>query len=322
MTEPISTLSVVIPVYNSRESLRELHERLTKVLSAQADLREYEIVFVEDGGPDDSWDVIRDIASADAHVRGIRHNRNFGQHNALLAGIRAARGEAIVTIDDDLQHPPEEIPKLIAALNEGHDVVYASPIAEAHGAWRDFTSVVTKWTLARAMGAKIAYNASAWRIFRTHLREAFSDYRSSYVAVDVLLSWATTRYSSIRLPHEKRRYGKSNYNIVKLITHAVNMITGFSALPLRIASMIGFVFTLFGIGVFLYVIIRYAITGHSVPGFPFLASIIAIFSGSQLFALGIIGEFLARMHFRVLGQPVSHVRERVGFSEKDQRWEI
>ncbi|MCC6159144.1 MAG: glycosyltransferase family 2 protein [Deltaproteobacteria bacterium] len=315
MTEPISTLSVVIPVYNSRDSLLELHERLTKVLSAQADLREYEIVFVEDGGPDDSWDIIREIATSDPRVRGIRHNRNFGQHNALLAGIRAARGEAIVTIDDDLQHPPEEIPKLIAKLNEGHDVVYAPPIVEAHGAWRDFTSVVTKWTLARAMGAKTASDASAWRIFRTRLRDAWGDYRSSFVSIDVLLSWGTTRFAALPLRHEPRRYGRSNYNFAKLFTHAINMITGYSNLPLQLASFIGFFFTAFGILILLFVIGRFLVTGHSVPGFPFLASIIAIFSGAQLFALGIIGEFLARMHFRMLGRPQSVERERIGFDQ-------
>jgi undecaprenyl-phosphate 4-deoxy-4-formamido-L-arabinose transferase len=253
--------------------------------------------------------VIEQLAAQHGWVRGIRLMRNYGQHNALLAGIRAARFDTIVTMDDDLQHPPEELPKLFAKMEEGFDVVYGTPEQEQHGLLRDLASLVTKIALQSAMGAETAREVSAWRVFRTHLRDAFASYHSPFVSIDVLLTWGTTKFGSVRVRHDPRTIGKSNYTFRKLVRHALNMMTGFSVLPLQLASVIGFAFTLFGIGVLLYVVGRYLISGSSVAGFPFLASIIAIFSGAQLFALGIIGEYLARMHFRTMDKPTYAIKQ-------------
>jgi undecaprenyl-phosphate 4-deoxy-4-formamido-L-arabinose transferase len=159
------------------------------------------------------------------------------------------------------------------------------------------------------MGAEIAEQVSAFRAFRLPLREAFKGYASPFVSIDVLLTWATTRFSAVRVRHEPRRSGVSHYTFAKLIAHALNMLTGFSIRPLQLASLVGFAFTLFGSFVLAFVLGRYLIQGTSVPGFPFLASVIAIFSGAQLFALGIIGEYLARMHFRTMGRPPYTLRE-------------
>jgi len=243
--------------------------------------------------------------------------RNSGQHNALLAGIRAARHELIVTVDDDLQHPPFEIAKVVHKLAEGYDVVYGVPAAEQHGFFRDLASVATKMVLQHAMGADIARRISAFRAFRTQLRDAFTAYAGSFVSIDVLLTWATTRFSAVTVEHHPRTIGQSAYTLRKLITHALNMMTGFSTLPLQLASWIGFSFTLFGLVVLAYVIGRFALNGGSVPGFPFLASIIAIFSGAQLFALGIIGEYLARAHFRLMDKPAYTIRRTVGERQND-----
>src|SRR6266568_9207228 len=169
------TISVVIPVYRSEHTLAALYQRLTTVLTSCA--RDYEIVLVEDCGGDGSWRVIEEISSTDARVRGYRFTRNFGQHNALLCGIRAAHHEIVVTLDDDLQNPPEEIGKLVKKLREGYDVVYGTPLREEHGFWRDVASRITKLALKSAMGAETARNVSAFRAFRTTLRRAFADYR-------------------------------------------------------------------------------------------------------------------------------------------------
>jgi undecaprenyl-phosphate 4-deoxy-4-formamido-L-arabinose transferase len=166
------------------------------------------------------------------------------------------------------------------------------------------------------MGAETARNVSAFRVFRTQVRDAFANYQGPFVSVDVLLTWGTTRFAAIPVRHNPRRIGVSNYTFRKLVLHALNMMTGFSVLPLQMASLIGFAFTLFGLGVLAYVLGRYLIQGGSVPGFPFLASIIAIFSGAQLFSLGIIGEYLARMHFRMMEKPAYTVRERFAGREK------
>ena len=301
------SISVVIPVYNSELTLPRLVERLLPVLSGLA--RDYELVLVNDGSRDQSWSVIQRLAVEHQWIRGINLMRNYGQHNAILCGIRAARFNILVTMDDDLQHPPEELPKLLAKLEEGLDVVYGTPEEEQHGLLRDVASMITKIALQSAMGTETARGVSAWRVFSTQLRDAFAGYHSPFVSIDVLLTWGTTKFGSVRVRYDPRTIGKSNYSFRKLVRHAMNMMTGFSVLPLQLASIIGFVFTLFGIGVLFFVLGRYLITGTNVAGFPFLASIIAIFSGAQLFALGIIGEYLARMHFRTMDKPTYTVRQ-------------
>jgi glycosyltransferase involved in cell wall biosynthesis len=300
-------LSVVVPVYNSDGTLRELTERLGSTLKMIA--WEYELILVNDGSADASWSVIEELTTAHRWVRGITLMRNFGQHNAILCGIRAAAYEIVITLDDDLQHPPEEIPKLLAKLAQGYDVVYGMPLKDEHSFWRWATSRITKTALQGAMGAEIASNISAFRAFQTRVRNAFDLYHAPFVSIDVLLTWGTNRFSAVRVEHRPRMIGRSNYTIGKLIRHALNMMTGFSVIPLQVASLTGFVFTVFGFILFAFVILRYVIQGGSVPGFPFLASVITIFSGAQLFALGIIGEYIARIHFRVMDRPPYVVRD-------------
>ncbi len=306
MTIATPSLSIVVPVYRSSATLSELARRVAAVLPELA--AQGELILVNDGSPDESWQIICELAAQYPWIRGINLMRNYGQHNALLCGIRAARHAVIVTIDDDLQHPPEEIVHLLRRLEQGYDVVYGVPADAQHGVWRNLASWVTKVVLQSAIGAETARSVSAFRGFRTQLRDAFANYRSPFVSIDVLLTWASNRFTALAVRHEPRRVGTTNYTFRKLVIHALNMMTGFSTLPLQIASLVGFLFTLFGIGVLLFVLGRYVINGGSVPGFPFLASIIAIFSGAQLFALGIIGEYLARMHFRMMDRPSYSIR--------------
>jgi undecaprenyl-phosphate 4-deoxy-4-formamido-L-arabinose transferase len=299
------SISVVTPVYNGEGSVAELCRRLSEVLPRVA--VQHEIILVNDGSRDRSWEVISELSSRSQAVRGLNLMRNYGQHNALLCGIRAARYEVIVTMDDDLQHPPQEIPRLLARLDEGYDVVYGAPEAEQNGLMRALASHITRLALRTAVGSEVAKNVSAFRVFRTQLREAFAGYQTPFVSIDVLLTWATNRFAATKIPFQKRYCGGSNYTFTTLVRHALTMMTGFSTVPLQLASLIGFGCTLFGIGVFVYVVGRYSLEG-SIPGFPFLASIIAIFSGAQLFALGVIGEYLARIHFRTMNRPVYVVR--------------
>jgi len=263
----------------------------------------FEIIFVEDCGGDESWSVIEALAVQDTRVRGVKLARNFGQHNALLCGIRAAKGKLIITIDDDLQNPPEEIPKLLDEISKGYDVVYGSPANETHGFFRNQASRITKLALQGAMGMESASKVSAFRVFRTRLRDVFEAYRSPQVNIDVLLTWGTTRFSSINVRQDERKIGDSGYGFKKLAAHAINMMTGFSVLPLQIASVLGILFGSIGFVILAYVVVGYFLHGSAVPGFAFLASIIAIFSGVQLFTLGIFGEYLARMHFRSMERP-------------------
>ncbi|HML22658.1 MAG TPA: glycosyltransferase family 2 protein [Aggregatilinea sp.] len=304
------SVSVVVPCYNSEASLPLLLEQLLPVLEAEVDRAE--VILVNDDSRDGTWNAITQLAGMYPNVRGVNLMRNYGQHNALLCGIRAARGEVVITMDDDLQHPPEEIRPLLSKLAEGYDVVYGTPQREQHGIWRDMASQMTKLALQSAMGTDIARSVSAFRVFRTQLRDAFADYSSPFVNIDVLLTWATKRFAAVPVRHDARTIGVSNYTFKKLLTHAVNMITGFSVLPLQLASYVGFGTMLFGVVILIYVLVRYVINGGSVPGFPFLASMIAIFSGVQLFVVGIFGEYLARMYQRTMNRPIYTVRDEVG----------
>jgi len=307
-------LSVVVPVYNNERGVPVLVERLAQTLPAMA--THYEVILVNDGSRDGSWDRIKAAVHDHTWVRGINLMRNYGQHNALLCGIRAAKYDLTVTLDDDLQNPPEEIPKLLARLAEGFDVVYGAPQREQHGLLRDAASQVTKLVLQNAMGVAAAREVSAFRVFRTRIRTAFENFQAPYVSIDVLLTWGTSRFAAVRVRHDTRQIGVSTYTLQKLIAHMFNMMTGFSALPLQVASLLGLVFSLFGLLVFVYVIVTYIIRGGIVPGFTFLASVIAVFAGIQLFAVGMIGEYLARMHFRTMNKPAYVVEENTSSSQE------
>jgi undecaprenyl-phosphate 4-deoxy-4-formamido-L-arabinose transferase len=300
-------VSVVVPVYNSSSILPTLVARLKPVLTVHYDT--YELILINDGSRDTSWDVICDLVKNHTWIRGINLMRNYGQHNAVLCGIRKARFEIIVTMDDDLQHPPEEIPKLTRMLEQGFDVAYGSPLQEQHGLWRDLASIITKSSLQATIGSETARMVSAFRAFRTLVRDAFAEYRGSFVSIDVLLTWGTTRFIAIPVKHDPRKTGVSNYTLRKLINHAINMMTGFSSIPLQLASILGFLFTIFGFLILLLVVGNYIIRGGGVQGFTFLACIISIFSGVQLLVLGIFGEYLARVHFRTMDRPSSIIRE-------------
>jgi undecaprenyl-phosphate 4-deoxy-4-formamido-L-arabinose transferase len=302
-------ISIVIPVYNGERTIAELIRRLGFIFTTLS--CDFEAILVNDGSSDNSWSAICDLARQHDWILGINLTRNFGQHNALLCGIREARHGTIVTMDDDLQHPPEAIPSLLDKLDEGYDVVYGSPQEEMHGFLRNVASVVIKRVFQNVMGVEIGRMISAYRAFRTELRAAFSDFREPFVSIDVLLSWATTRFAVVKIKHEERSQGESNYSLSRLASHTYNMLTGFTVAPLRLASLIGFLFTLLGIGILAYVLFIYFTVGTSVSGFPFLASIIAIFSGAQLFSLGIIGEYVARVYFNSMNKPAYVIKEKV-----------
>ena len=301
-------ISVVVPVYNSERSLGTLVQRVDAAL----DGLDYELVLVNDGSKDGSWEQIELLSRDEPRVRGIDLMRNYGQHNALLAGIRSAQGELVVTIDDDLQNPPEEIPKLLAELEHGGDVVYGTSLNEHYGFLRGLATRLTKFALRGAVGNDIAGKVSAFRAFRTEIRESFADYAGPHVSIDVLLSWGARGYGWVPVAHDPRELGGSSYTFGRLATHALNVLTGFSTRPLRLASLIGLAFTFFGFAVLVVVLVSYAVRGGTVPGFAFLASVIAIFSGAQLLTLGIIGEYLARMHMRMMDRPPYTVRHEAG----------
>ena len=306
-------ISVVIPVYNGQDTIVELVERLGKVLPGISE--SYETILVCDGSPDESWKVIEQLATKYPWVAGIQLMRNYGQHNALLCGIRAARYEVTVTLDDDLQNPPEEIPVLLKKLEEGYDVVFGVPKKMSQSWWRNATSVLAKSAVSSVMGHKSIRDITSYRIFRTHIRQAFESYQGPDLLLDILLTWGTDRFGTVPVDELPRTIGKSNYDMFKLVRMSLTLLTGYTTVPLRFASILGFFFTVIGLFVLIYVLATYFIFG-SEPGFPFLASAISIFSGVQLFALGIMGEYLARVFDRTNGRPTYQVLNTIGGVEQ------
>jgi undecaprenyl-phosphate 4-deoxy-4-formamido-L-arabinose transferase len=309
-------ISVAIPIYNSSATLEVLVDRLTLVLSTNFPGRPFEIILVDDGSSDDSWEKIDRLSRTTRSVRGIRMYRNYGQHAALLAAIRHARYDTTVTMDDDLQHPPEQIPVLTSALTQHIDLVYGLPSKASHNLWRRTTSRLYRVIMNRLLGVSASIQFSSFKAFRTELREAFRNDVGPDIAIDALLCWATTRLTNVQTEHRHRSVGKSNYTYRKLLQHALHTITFFSVVPLRVASYAGLAAILLGVGNLTWVLGRRLVMGQVVPGFSFLASSVSIFSGVQILMLGIFGEYLAAMHYRLLRKPTYVIRHRTWEGEE------
>ncbi|MFC4590295.1 glycosyltransferase family 2 protein [Sphaerisporangium corydalis] len=305
------SVSVVIPCYRSAATLDELVARLVAVLRSMS--VRHEVILVVDGSPDDTWKIASGLAGRVEAVRAVHLSRNYGQHNALVAGIREAAMDVVVTMDDDLQHPPEQIPLLLAALEGDRlDLVYGIAHDEEHGAARSLASRTVKFVLSRLTGVQTTRRTGAFRAFRTHLRNAFADFSGPYASVDVSLSWATTRVGAVGVHMSRRTHGRSNYTLAALVQHAVNMLFGYSTVPLRVASYLGFVVGVFGMLLGGTVLWSFVSGNTTVAGFTTVASMVAIFSSAQLMAIGVLGEYVGRIHASGVGRPTYVIRERAG----------
>jgi undecaprenyl-phosphate 4-deoxy-4-formamido-L-arabinose transferase len=306
-------VSVVVPTFCSPATLPTLAERIA---SSPWFTDRSELIVVDDGNTDETWRVIQGLAAKNRQVRGVKLGRNFGQHAALLAGVRKAKNPVVVTLDDDLQNPPEEVPKMLAALTLDVDVVYGLPARRRQSPWRNFTSASSKRVMRYALGFLRATDISSFRVFRTRLRDSFDGDLGPGVSIDALLNWSTTRFTSIEVKHDERQQGSSNYSFSKLLRFMLDTATGYSTVPLRFATGLGLITVTLSIFVLGWVLWRPLTSGESVPGFPFLATTIAIFSGVQLIVLGVLGQYIGRMHFRVMAKPTYTVAESTG--ELDQ----
>ena len=214
-----------------------------------------------------------------------------------------------MTIDDDLQNPPEEIEKLISELKPSVDVVYGVSAEIKQNFYRRLGSKFVRKFFSSALGFNSAVTMSSFRAFRTELRDGFNTQLGPNISLDALLTWSTTRFAVAKVRHDERKIGRSHYTFKKLVRFMIDMTTGYSALPLRLATAIGFTTIGLGFLLLLYVVGRPLLSGGSVPGFPLLASSIIIFSGVQIFLLGVLGEYIGRMHFRVMNKPTYMIAE-------------
>ena len=234
MISPI--LSVVVPVYRSQDTLEELYISVRDALEPVDP--NFELIMVEDCGDDDSWPVIERLAVTDRRIHGIKMSRNFGQHAATLCGISKARGEWIITLDDDLEHKPEYIPELFEKAQDGYDLVYAVYPDRSHSWWRNTTSDIGRRLLRIAI-PNLNHQYSSFRCIRKEAAHQLLQFDSSYPAIDGYLSWVTNNYSTINIEHGVRIHGTSNYNFWKLLKQTITTFVTFSDMPLKLASWIG-----------------------------------------------------------------------------------
>jgi undecaprenyl-phosphate 4-deoxy-4-formamido-L-arabinose transferase len=301
------SLSIVVPCFRSVATLRPLVAGIAAALSPAHG--PYEVILVVDDDEDGTWAVATELAGVDPAVRAVRLSRNYGQHNAIVAGVRAARHDVIVTMDDDLQHPPEEIPVLLRALTPQIDLVYGVPLTEEHHALRSLASQLVKWALARTLRIRDARSVSAFRAFRAHLTPAFSQINGPHASIDVALSWATTRIAATAVEMRHRADGRSGYTFRSLLRHAGNMVFGFSTSPLRLVTAVGLAVGLIGLALFAKLTYSYLSGATTVAGFTTIASMVALFASAQLVALGVVGEYVGRIHSGGMGRPTYIIRE-------------
>jgi polyisoprenyl-phosphate glycosyltransferase len=299
-------LSVVVPVYRSTGTLAELHARIAAACQAAAP--SYEIVFVNDASPDDAWRMLTDLAQKDPeHVIAIELMRNFGQHNALMCGFRHARGELIITLDDDLQNPPEAIVTMIATLQNGEfDLVYGVPEQRQHAVGRNIGS----WLVNVFYRSVFRTNATltSYRIIRRKLLEAILEYDLNFTFIDGLLAWNTQQIGEATVGHHPRSNGRSGYSLGKLLTLALNLFTNFSLLPLQVASGVGLVAAVLGLLTGTYYLVQALTSNIAVPGYASTIIAVMVLGGVQLLALGIVGEYVGRLHLNVNRKPQYTVR--------------
>ncbi len=310
-------ISIVIPVYNSAAMLPALHGRLQRVLASMK--KSYEVILVDDGSQDDSWSVMRQLQHVDpVHVVSVQLMRNFGQHNALMCGFRLARGQYVITMDDDLQHPPEEIPKLLAAIENGDlDLVYGAYDYKQHGRAKNLASQIVNVFYRFVFHTRVT--VSAFRIVRRELLETILSYTLNFTFIDGLLAWNTRRAAEVIVAHHPRAAGRSGYRLGKLLTLALNLFTNFSLLPLQLVSLTGLLAAVGGFAIGLYYFYQHLTSSITVPGYASTIVSILVLGGLQLLGLGIMGEYVGRLHLNVNRKPqysIRNVASAVGAVQK------
>lgn len=291
--------SIVVPVYNSAPILPVLYNRIAKTMESLT--RRYEIIFVDDGSCEDTWEALKGIFKRGDHVKVVKLSKNFGQHNATMAGLHNTKGEYVITMDDDLQHPPEEIPNLIKKIDKGYDVVYGLYRIKKHGFGRNLGSKIIRYYYKKVF--KVTSSTSSFRIIRRNIVNRLLEYDRSFIYIDGLIAWTTDCISTVMIKHKKRELGRSGYSLGKLIGLAMNMMTTFSLVPLKLASVLGLIFSSTGFLLAIFYLVKKIFWGVQEPGFTSIIIAITFFAGVQLLTLGIIGEYLGRLHLNINERP-------------------
>ena len=307
------TYSVVVPVFNEEGNVEALASR---VLAAMDEVGEtFELLFVDDGSRDRTPDLLRKLAARDERVRVVRFTRNYGQEAAVEALYLNARGRWLIQMDGDLQHPPEEIPRLIARKDEGYDVVYGVREGRRDSLFRVGASRSMQWAMRSMMEIELPEDVSTFRLMSAPIARLVAALPERRKFFSALLVWSGARIGTVRVKHEARHAGATHYNFTKLLNHTFDLIVGFSSKPLRYIGTMGFVFALVGLGLGVWVIARKLLWDYGFVGWPSLFAAVVILGGMQLIATSVIGEYIARIYVQAQARPLYNIGERLNFQE-------
>jgi len=301
-------LSVVIPAHDEADTLPELLRRLDRVLAEVGS--DVEIILVDDGSRDASWPLMQEAAQRDPRIRALRLSRNFGHQVALTAGLWAAEGDAVITMDSDLQHPPEMIPLLLERAREGFDVVYAIPGEEDTESWFKVRSARTfYWALNKLTSLDLPIGGADFRYMSRRVVDAVLLMPERHRFLRGMTRWVGFMQSSIEYTRAERFGGRSKYSLRRMFRFAFDAIFSFSALPLKIASVLGLIVSFLGGLYFVYVIAVRAFTEASVPGWTSVVAAVLLLGGVQLACIGILGQYIGRMYEEMKGRPLFMIWE-------------
>ncbi len=302
------TYSVVVPVYRGAQSIGELQRRIAAVLEPLDGA--HEVIFVDDRGSAENWQAIQAICATSPSVRGIRLSRNFGQHAATLCGIAHASGEWIITIDEDLEQPPEAIPDLLKKAKEGHLVVYGVNEGRSHARWRNITSEAGR-SLFKFAIPSLNREYTSFRVIHCSVARGLERFQSPFTFIDGYISWITHNYATVVVPHDARAHGTSSYSVRMLISHMINIFVTFSDLPLRVATWLGLGASAVGAAWGLYILIARLLGAVDMSGYASIMAGMTFLGGLQLLILGIFGEYLSRINFKTASMPLFLVEEEI-----------
>jgi undecaprenyl-phosphate 4-deoxy-4-formamido-L-arabinose transferase len=308
---PVPYLSAIIPVYNEEENLQELVERLVHTLTGLG--RPFEIVLVDDGSSDRSWDILQELYRRyPRYLRAIQFNRNFGQHQAIFAGFQAARGQVVVTLDADLQNPPEEIPRLVAKLEEGFDTV-GGWREERQDSWlRRLPSLMVNRLMSWVTGVRLRDYGCMLRAYRREVVDSINLCHESSSFIPALANLYSRRVAEIPVSHAERERGRSKYNLIKLIRLNFDLMTGFSHLPIHAVGLMGISIALLGLLFGLFLFVRRLFVGPEVEGVFTLFAILFVFVGLNTLGLALIGAYVGRIYHEVRQRPRYVIRQTLG----------
>ena len=310
-------LSVVLPVRDEAPVIPELVRRLTAVLEELDG--DWEVVLVDDGSKDSSWDLLHAAADGDGRIRAIRFSRNFGHQIALSAGLHMATGDAVITMDSDLQHPPEVIPALLARADEGYDVVYAVRSSTDSGSWFKRASArLFYWLLNRVSSLELPQAGGDFRYMSRRVVNALLAMPERHRFLRGMTRWVGFEQATIDYHRPPRVGGKSKYTLRKMFSLGWDAVVSFSSLPLRVASLLGFVFSFFGLLYLTYVVATRVFTDNAVAGWTSVVATVLVLGGVQLLCIGIIGQYLGRMYEEMKGRPLFLVAEDTARREANE----